>query len=86
MPIWLRASRTATGEIFNIPLKGKYIDMMMKTAAETASAQTTSVRITVELRGAKTPKLTKIAISHDVTTANRANGIEVCSDWRYINQ
>jgi hypothetical protein len=51
--IWLNASRTATGEIFNIPLKGEYISIMIKNAAETAIAQRTSVTITVELEGAK---------------------------------
>ena len=60
--------------------------MMMKIAAEAASAQMTSVRITVALRGANIPKLTKIAVNHDVTTTNKGIDIEVCSDWRYINQ
>ena len=84
--IWLNASRTATGEIFNIPLKGEYISIMIKIAAETAIAQMTSVTITVELEGAKAPKLIKIATSHNVTTIKSGNDIEVCSDSRNINQ
>ena len=81
------AHRERRREKFSItPLKGKYIDMMMKIAAEAASAQITSVRITVVLRGAKISKLTKMVTSHDVTTINRGIDIEVCSDWRYINQ
>ncbi len=59
---------------------------MMKIAAETATAQTISVAITVEFDGANIPKLTNIAISHDVTTINRGIDIEVCSDSRNINQ
>jgi hypothetical protein len=44
--IRLKASRTATGDIFSIPLNGEYIDMMMRIAAETASAQTiTKLRV-----------------------------------------
>jgi hypothetical protein len=46
-PIWLNASRIGEGEILITPLNGIYIAMMMKTAAETAIAQATSVTITV---------------------------------------
>ena len=51
------------------PLNGVYMAMMTKTAPETAAAQTTSVTNTVLLRGAKSPKLTKMAVSHATTTS-----------------
>ena len=60
--------------------------MMMKIAAETANAQMINVIITVELEGAKMPKLTKIATNHDVTTIRSGIDIDVCSDSRNINQ
>ena len=41
---------------------------------------TISVIITVALRGAKRPKLMKIATSQETTTANRDIGTDVCSD------
>ena len=86
MAIRYSASWTAVGEIFNIPLKGEYISMMMKIAAETASAQIISVRTTVEFGGAKIPKLTKIVTSHDVTTTNSGVGSKACSDSRNMSQ
>src|SRR5260370_24956091 len=84
LPIWCTASRTAAGEIFNIPLNGEYIDVMIKIAAETAIAQTISVTITVKLRGANIPKLIKKATSQDVTTINKGVRIGGCTVWRYI--
>ena len=46
VPIGPNASRMGAGEIRMTPLKGVYIAMMMKIAAETAIAQATSVTIT----------------------------------------
>src|ERR1700728_1825713 len=86
LSIWLSAARAETEEIFKTPLNGEYIDEMMKIAAEAASAQMISVTTTVALRGANRPKLTKMATSHETTTASSGLGMDVCSDCRYINQ
>jgi hypothetical protein len=69
----MSASRRGKDEIFMTPLNGVYMAMMTKTAPETAAAQTTSVTNTVLLRGAKSPKLTKIAVSHATTTSSRGS-------------
>ena len=68
------------------PLKGVYMAMMIKTAPETATAQMTSVTNTVLLRGAKSPKLMKMAVSHATTTTSRGRERELPSDPRNINQ
>lgn len=68
------------------PLNGEFRETMMKIAAETARAQTISIKITFGVRGAKSPKLKKMMTSHDVTTARRENDIAGCSDLRNINQ
>ena len=68
------------------PLNGVYMAMMTKTAAETATAHATSVTNTVLLRGANSPKLTKMAVSHATTTTNRGIERELPSDPRNINQ
>src|ERR1700761_5054091 len=82
VPIGPNASRMGAGESRMTPLKGIYISMMMKTAAETASAQTTNVTITVWLCGAKRPKLRKMEVSHATTTTRRGNERELCSALR----
>ena len=68
------------------PLNGVYMAMMIKTAPETATAQTTSVTNTVLLCGAKSPKLTKMAVSHATTTTSSGRERELPSDPRNINQ
>ena len=68
------------------PLNGVYMAMVTKTAPETAAAQTTSVTNTVLLRGAKSPKLTKMAVSHETTTKSKGSERELPSEPRNINQ
>ena len=68
------------------PLNGVYIAMMMKTAPETASAQATSVTNIVLVRGANRPKLMKMKVNHETTTASKGNERELCSVPRNINQ
>ena len=53
----LQRLKIGTGEILSTPLNGVYISRMMKIAEETASALKDRVAITVELVGAKRPKL-----------------------------
>jgi hypothetical protein len=84
--IRINASRRGKEEIFMTPLNGVYIAMMMKTAPETATAQTTRVTNTVLFLGAKSPKLTKMAVSHETTTTSRGPERELPSDPRNINQ
>ena len=73
-------------EIFITPLNGEYMAMMMNTAAETASAQVTSVTRTAFVGRAKSPKLRKMMVNQETTTASRGNERLLCSDRRNINQ
>ena len=84
-PICFSASRIGTGEILSTPLNGVYISRMMKIAEETASALRARVAITVELVGAKRPKLRKMAASHKTRTTNSGIGMGFCSDFRNMS-
>ena len=68
------------------PLNGLYMAIMMNIAPETAIAQTTRVTNTVSLRGAKSPKLMKIAVSQATTTTSSGRERELPSEPRNINQ
>src|ERR1700740_1197593 len=62
-----------------------YISTIKKIAAETDTAEIKKLVITVALRGAKRPKLTKRAVSQKISTIRRDKDIEVAA-CSYINQ
>ena len=68
-----------------IPPKGAYISTIKKIAPETDNAAKNKAVITVALRGAKSPKLTKRAVSQKtrITSIGLETELASCS---YINK
>ena len=65
-----------------IPLRGECNSRIRKTAHETEIAQKNRVKIAVALRGAKSPRLMNITVSHEATTSRSGVEAEVlcCSN------
>src|SRR5262249_60251769 len=73
-PMNSSALRRGALEIFIRPSSGEFISSTRKIAAAIEQALTMSARNTIQLRGAKRPKLTNSSVSQKISTPSRMGG------------
>jgi HK97 family phage major capsid protein len=78
-PMISSALRSGALEIFMRPSSGEFISRTRKIAAAIEQALTMSARNTIQLRGAKTPKLKKSSASQNTSTLSRIGGSPRCA-------
>src|ERR1039458_9070474 len=85
LPSCARVARSGPLEISISPPKGAYISRIKRIAPETDNPAANKAMTTVALRGAKSPKLTKIAVSQKtkITSMGWETELAPCS---YISQ
>src|SRR5215471_14829263 len=73
------ALRSGALEIFIRPSSGEFISSTRKIAAAIEQALTMSARNTIQLRGAKRPKLRNSSVSQKISTPSRIGGSPRCA-------